>query len=154
MGRGSYWPIQHVNHVHIPLNARRLGFLDPSSRRHRGHHHLRRAVWHLYRRCDRPETGAHFPNLVRFVLDQNQKLPLIHLVSSDVHEVGVWTGTMYGMMGIVTLTSTLAAGALVDGEGGNFLGLKIFCGASIALGCGFLVCARVSLKGWKLKANV
>ncbi|KAJ4422707.1 hypothetical protein N0V82_002604 [Gnomoniopsis sp. IMI 355080] len=73
---------------------------------------------------------------------------------ADVHEIGVWTGTLYGILGLITATSTLSAGAIVDDQGGNFLGLKIFCGASIALGFAFLVCARISLKGWRLKEKV
>lgn len=80
-------------------------------------------------------------------------LKLTKLVSSDVQEIGVWTGTLYGILGLITATSTLSAGAIVDDQGGNFLGLKIFCGASIALGMGFLISARVSLKGWGIKTK-
>lgn len=80
-------------------------------------------------------------------------LKLTHLCFSDVQEIGVWTGTLYGILGLVTATSTLSAGAIVDDQGGNFLGLQIFCGASIALGMGFLISARVSLKGWRIKTK-
>lgn len=71
---------------------------------------------------------------------------------SEVHEVGTRTGTLYGLLGLITLTSTLSAGAIVDDMDGNFLGLKIFCGASIVAGVLFLVWARVSVGGWKIRA--
>ncbi|CAN8101004.1 unnamed protein product [Discula destructiva] len=73
---------------------------------------------------------------------------------SDVHEIGVWTGTLYGMLGLFTLVSTLSAGAIVDDQGGAFLGLKIFCGTFIAVGASFLIFARVSAKGWKVRTKV
>lgn len=68
--------------------------------------------------------------------------------------MGARTGTLYGLLGLITLTSTLSAGAIVDDMGGQFTGVKIFCGASIALGLMFLISARVSLGGWQLKAKV
>lgn len=71
---------------------------------------------------------------------------------SDVDEIGMRTGTLYGLLGLVTLSSTLSAGGIVDATHGEFLGLKIFCGASIAVGLFFLTWARVSLAGWKPKA--
>lgn len=99
---------------------------------------------------------AYVPNYVpeNFMTAARHIPKLMNLLFSDVHEIGVWTGTLYGILGLVTATSTLSAGAIVDDQGGNFLGLKIFCGAAIALGFAFLVCARISLKGWRLKEKV
>lgn len=74
---------------------------------------------------------------------------------SEVHEVGVRTGTLYGLLGISTLFGNLSAGAIVDRSGGQFTGLKVFCGACIAVGAVFLVGTRASIqKGWNWKGKV
>ncbi|KAF3764668.1 putative monocarboxylate permease [Cryphonectria parasitica EP155] len=73
---------------------------------------------------------------------------------SHVHEIGVRTGMLYGVIGLITLTSTLSAGAIVDDLNGQFIGLKIFCGVSIGLGALFLIWTRVFMTGWRLKARV
>lgn len=70
---------------------------------------------------------------------------------SEVHEIGMRTGTMYGLLGIITLSGNLSAGAIVDESGDKFTGLKIFCGAWIAVGTVFIVWTRVSIQGWNLR---
>lgn len=73
---------------------------------------------------------------------------------SEVHEMGVRTGTLYGLLGIITLAGNLSAGSIVDRSGEQFTGLKMFCGAWIAVGLVFLVGTRASIQGWKFKAIV
>lgn len=161
MGCGLCRSIQHGNHFQLIVDHNRVGFLDPTSQQRRWHHHFCRALWNLLWRSHCPYTSTCRPNSVRtnFVpkspLNAANYVPrLMQILDSDVHEIGVWTGTLYGILGLITATSTLSAGAIVDDQGGNFLGLKIFCGAAIALGFAFLICARISLKGWGLKTKV
>lgn len=73
---------------------------------------------------------------------------------SEVHEIGMRTGTLYGLLGIITLSGNLSAGAIVDNSGDQFTGLKIFCGAWIAIGVAFLVWTRVSIQGWNWKKKI
>lgn len=80
--------------------------------------------------------------------------PVLIAQISKVHEIGVRTGTMYGLLGIITLASNLSAAAIVDKSKNNFIGLKIFCGVWFALGVVFLVGTRASIQGWKLRGRV
>lgn len=73
---------------------------------------------------------------------------------SEVHEIGMRTGTLYGLLGIITLSGNLTAGAIVDDSGNQFIGLKIFCGALIAVGVVFLLGTRACIQGWKLKVKI
>lgn len=73
---------------------------------------------------------------------------------SEVHEMGMRTGTLYGLLGIITLSGNLSAGAIVDSSGDQFTGLKMFCGAWIAVGLVFLMGTRASIQGWTFKGIV
>lgn len=73
---------------------------------------------------------------------------------SEVHEIGVRTGILYGFLGLITLAGNLSAGAIVDESGDQFLGLKVFCGSWIVVGFVFIIWTRVSINGWKLKRKV
>lgn len=73
---------------------------------------------------------------------------------SEVHEIGMRTGTLYGLLGIITLSGNLTAGAIVDSSGDQFTGLKIFCGAWIAIGFIFLTGTRASIHGWRLTGKI
>lgn len=50
---------------------------------------------------------------------------------SDIREIGARTGTAFAFQSFGALTGSPIASAIVDARGGDYLGLKLFCGFSI-----------------------
>jgi MFS family permease len=73
---------------------------------------------------------------------------------SDVRKIGVRTGSMFALTSIAALFGNPIAGAIVKHNHGSFWGVQVFAGIMIAVGSCFFVAARVSLKGFDLKAKV
>ncbi|KAF2083780.1 putative monocarboxylate permease [Saccharata proteae CBS 121410] len=73
---------------------------------------------------------------------------------SDVRKIGVRSGAMFAVISIAALISNPIGGAIVSADNGSYTGLKIFCGVFQIAGASFMVAARVSLKGFKLKVKV
>lgn len=51
---------------------------------------------------------------------------------SDIREIGVRTGTALGVMSLGALTGSPIAGAIVQAQHGDYLGLQLFCGLCMA----------------------
>lgn len=73
---------------------------------------------------------------------------------SDVREIGVRTGAMFGAISVAALVGNPIGGALVSNEGGGYLHLQIFCGIMMLGGSMVFVASRWSLAGFKLDVRV
>jgi MFS family permease len=73
---------------------------------------------------------------------------------SDVRQIGVRTGTIFTIVSIAVLISNPIAGALVTADNGGFLKLQIFAGVVMVGGCFFLILARITLAGLKVRTKV
>lgn len=50
---------------------------------------------------------------------------------SDIRQIGIRTGTSFAVQSIGALTGSPIAGAIVSSQGGDFLGLQLFCGSTM-----------------------
>lgn len=73
---------------------------------------------------------------------------------SDVREIGVRTGAMFGAISVAALVGNPIGGTLVSNEGGDYLHLQIFCGIMMLGGSMVFVASRWSLAGFKLDVRV
>lgn len=71
---------------------------------------------------------------------------------SDIREIGARTGTAFAFQSFGALTGSPIASAIVDARGGDYLGLKLFCGFSIFASAVVFSSARYfQAGGFKLK---
>lgn len=71
---------------------------------------------------------------------------------SDIREIGARTGTAFAFQSFGALTGSPIASAIVDARGGDYLGLKLFCGFSIfASAVVFLSARYYQVGGFRLK---
>ncbi|KAL5334726.1 major facilitator superfamily domain-containing protein [Aspergillus crustosus] len=76
---------------------------------------------------------------------------------SDIREIGVRSGTYFAIASFAALTGTPIAGALLPQPlSGSYLGLELFCAASMVIGgiCYVLARAVVPNGGWRLGIRV
>ncbi|KAF7548755.1 hypothetical protein G7Z17_g6859 [Cylindrodendrum hubeiense] len=63
---------------------------------------------------------------------------------SDIRQIGVRTGTSFAVQSVGALTGSPIAGAIISSQGGDYLGLQLFCGSTmVASLLTFLVVRRV-----------
>lgn len=67
----------------------------------------------------------------------------LSFLTADLRRLGVRMGMVFTIVSFAVLTGPPVAGALVAGPGG-YTAAKAFAGSSIAIGCGFLVAAKVA----------
>lgn len=80
--------------------------------------------------------------------------PLIAQIS-DIRQIGTRTGTAMAVMSIGGLTGSPIAGAIVQAQGGSYLGLQLFCGCCMLASVLVYFGARwAQVKGLKLSAKV
>jgi hypothetical protein len=68
--------------------------------------------------------------------------------------MGARTGMVLTVIAFSTLTGAPIAGALIERDGGGFLGVQIFGGTVMLVGCGITVAARAAKTGWVMKKRV
>lgn len=76
---------------------------------------------------------------------------------SEIREIGVRSGTYFAIAAFAALTGTPIAGALLpDPLGGSYLGLELFCAATMAVGVVLYILARgvVPHGGWRIGIKV
>lgn len=73
---------------------------------------------------------------------------------SDIRQIGIRTGTAFGVQAFGALTGSPIGGAIVLSQGGSFLGLQLFCGFTMVVSTCAYVAARTSLVGLVLKKKV
>lgn len=60
-------------------------------------------------------------------------------------------GMVFSVVAFASLTGSPIAGALIDRDGGRYLGAQVWAGTSMMLGAVALTVARVARTGWKLR---
>ncbi|KAM0277433.1 hypothetical protein ACHAQH_005797 [Verticillium albo-atrum] len=73
---------------------------------------------------------------------------------SDIRQIGIRTGTAFAVQSFGALTGSPIAGAIVAAQGGEYLGLQLFCGMTMVASTCFLLAARYRLAGFDLKKIV
>lgn len=71
-------------------------------------------------------------------------------LTTDLSKAGVRIGMIFSIVSVASLTGPPIAGALIDAQGGKYLGAQLFGGTSMVLGSVFLIAARCSKSGSKL----
>ena len=70
---------------------------------------------------------------------------------SDIRQIGTRIGTAFAVMSFGALTGSPIAGAIVKAQGGDYLGLQLFCGFTMVVSVILFAAARTVLVGPKLK---
>jgi MFS family permease len=74
---------------------------------------------------------------------------------SDIRQIGVRTGTAFACQAIGALIGSPIAGAIVQSQGGKFIGLQLFCGITMAASVVVYLAARQAIVGGlKIKEKV
>ncbi|CRG92024.1 hypothetical protein PISL3812_09079 [Talaromyces islandicus] len=74
--------------------------------------------------------------------------------TSELDKVGTRTGMVLSIVSLACLTAAPIQGALIERDGGKYLGAQLFSASSIILGAGFLLLSRWSRVGMKFKAKI
>lgn len=69
---------------------------------------------------------------------------------SDIGQIGTRVGTAFAFQSLGALIGNPIGGAIVASQHGEYLGLQIFCGCSMMLGCLIFILARYTQVGFKL----
>ncbi|KAL7809423.1 major facilitator superfamily domain-containing protein [Trichoderma gracile] len=73
---------------------------------------------------------------------------------SDIREIGLRSGAMYGTMSIAALAGSPIGGALITSAGGDYWKLQVFTGIMVAIGSGFYGASKLYLAKGKLWTKV
>ncbi|ROV87394.1 hypothetical protein VSDG_09669 [Cytospora chrysosperma] len=73
---------------------------------------------------------------------------------SDIRQIGVRTGTAFAVQSFGALTGSPIAGAIVARQNGDYLGLQLFCGLSMAAGVVVYLAARYVQVGFKVGVKI
>lgn len=80
--------------------------------------------------------------------------PLIAQIS-DIRQIGTRTGTAMAVMSFGGLTGSPIAGAIVEAQGGEYIGLQLFCGCCMLAAVLAYVGARwAQVRGLELRTKV
>lgn len=71
---------------------------------------------------------------------------------SDIRKIGTRTGAAMAAQSFGGLTGAPIAGAIVASQGGNYLGLQLFCGLTMMASVVVFTGARYMQVGFKIKA--
>ncbi|KAF4589293.1 putative transporter MCH4 [Ophiocordyceps camponoti-floridani] len=69
---------------------------------------------------------------------------------SDISQIGTRVGTAFAIQSFGALTGSPIGGALVSARHGSYLGLQLFCGFALLIGCFIFVAARYIQAGFKM----
>ncbi|CAK7241741.1 MAG: hypothetical protein STHCBS139747_003210 [Sporothrix thermara] len=73
---------------------------------------------------------------------------------SDIRQIGIRTGTAFGVVGFAALTGSPIAGSIADDQNGSFTGLQLFCGFTMVASVFVFAAARFVLVGGSLIKKV
>ncbi|KAL1848133.1 hypothetical protein VTK73DRAFT_10206 [Phialemonium thermophilum] len=73
---------------------------------------------------------------------------------SDIRQIGVRTGASFAVMSFGALAGSPIAGAIVADQHGDFLGLQLFCGATMVVSVLVFCAARYVQVGWTVVKKV
>lgn len=80
--------------------------------------------------------------------------PTLMAQISDIREIGLRTGSMYGLISIAALTGSPIGGALITTGEGSYWRLQLLTGSLLAMGSILYLCARMYLAKGRLWAKV
>ncbi|SPO01386.1 related to monocarboxylate transporter 2 [Cephalotrichum gorgonifer] len=78
--------------------------------------------------------------------------PTIIAQISDIRKIGTRSGAAFAVQSFGALTGTPIAGAIVQRQGGDYLGLQLFCGLTMMASVVVFMVARYMQAGFKIKA--
>ena len=73
---------------------------------------------------------------------------------SDIRQIGTRVGVAFAIQSFGALTGSPIGGAIVDDEGGKYLGLQLFCGCAMMAGCLMFIVARSTQAGFTIWKKV
>jgi MFS family permease len=76
--------------------------------------------------------------------------PAVIAQISDIRKIGIRTGAAFAVQSFGALTGPPIAGAIVGRQKGDFLGLQLFCGATMVVSVAVFLVARWLQVGWKM----
>ncbi|OPB36873.1 hypothetical protein A0O28_0059530 [Trichoderma guizhouense] len=68
---------------------------------------------------------------------------------SDIRHIGTRVGVSFSIQAIGALIGSPIGGAIVSSQHGDYLGLQLFCGLSMMMGCFIFIWARFTLVGFR-----
>lgn len=74
-------------------------------------------------------------------------IPALVAQLSDIRQIGIRTGTAFAVQSFGALTGSPIGGAIVSAQGGDYLGLQLFCGLSMAASVVVYIVARTLFVG-------
>lgn len=74
-------------------------------------------------------------------------------LTDDLDKLGTRMGMVFSVVAFASLTGSPIAGALIQAEGGTFLGAQIWGATSMLLGAAALTVARVARTGFVVRAK-
>lgn len=69
---------------------------------------------------------------------------------SDISEIGTRVGTVFAISSFAALTGSPIGGAIVSAQHGDYLGMQLFCGCCMLMGCFLFIAARYTQVGFRL----
>ncbi|KAM6518162.1 hypothetical protein FSOLCH5_006931 [Fusarium solani] len=69
---------------------------------------------------------------------------------SDIRQIGTRVGAAFALQSFGALTGSPIGGAIVSAQNGDYLGLQLFCGVAMLIGCVAVVAARYVQVGFKM----
>ncbi|KAL7813164.1 MFS general substrate transporter [Trichoderma aethiopicum] len=69
---------------------------------------------------------------------------------SDMSQIGTRVGTVFALQSFGALVGSPIGGAIVAAQRGEYVGLQVFCGCAMMMGCLTFVLARAAQVGFKL----
>lgn len=79
---------------------------------------------------------------------------LIGQITPDLSQIGTRIGAVFACQSVGALIGSPIGGAIVSAQGGDYIGLQLFCGCCFLVGAGILIVARFVLAGVSLKKKV
>lgn len=79
---------------------------------------------------------------------------LVAEITNDMSKLGVRNGAMFAVISIATLIGSPIGGALIKACDGEFWGLQVFAGLTLAVGTVMVLATRTALAGLMLKVKV
>ncbi|KAI0849428.1 riboflavin transporter MCH5 [Daldinia vernicosa] len=77
-------------------------------------------------------------------------LPAVIAQISDIREIGIRSGIALFVSSLGALTGSPIAGAIVNANGGSFLGLQLFCGIVMTISMCWFIASRTIQVGFKI----
>ncbi|RMJ18761.1 hypothetical protein CDV36_001535 [Fusarium kuroshium] len=69
---------------------------------------------------------------------------------SDIRQIGTRVGAAFALQSFGALTGSPIGGAIVSAQNGDYLGLQLFCGVAMIVGCVAVIIARYVQVGFKM----